>query len=170
LADQHTIWEIEWPEAPVGGPVTVETWRAGSRYRYEILESTAPALVGETLIFDGQIAWQYNRFDDPLLSPRRQGKTISKPALSPVSDAFAIINPLLTTLPETASQEAVQFNRRSAQKITLTFANKDQLSLWQDEATHLPIQVTFAVGAQQSTLRARSFERLVNPPEGLFKP
>jgi hypothetical protein len=74
-ADQHTVWEIDWPDAPVGGPLTVETWRAGSGYRYEILESTAPALVGEILIFDGQTAWQYNRFDDPLsrkvMNPRR---------------------------------------------------------------------------------------------------
>lgn len=169
-ADQHTVWEIDWPNMPAGGPLTVETWQAGSRYRYEILESTAPALVGEILIFDGQIAWQYNRFADPLLSPRRQGKETGELTLSPVADAFAIINRLLVTPAQTASQEAASFNHHSAQKITLTFAHGDQLALWQDETTNLPVRVTFAMGEQQATLKARSFERLPYPPEGLFEP
>ena len=50
---RHTVWELDWPNAPVGGPVTVETWQAGNRYRYEILEAAAPALVGQALAFDG---------------------------------------------------------------------------------------------------------------------
>ncbi len=169
-ADRHTVWEIDWPNMPVGGLLTVETWQAGSCYRYEILESTAPALVGEILIFDGQIAWQYNRFDDPLLSPRRQGKEVGEPTLAPIVDTFAIINRLLTTPARTASQEAAPFNHHSAQKITLTFAHGDQLALWRDEATNLPVRVTFVVGEQHATLKARSFERLPHPPEGLFEP
>jgi outer membrane lipoprotein-sorting protein len=169
-ADQHTVWEIDWPDAPVGGPLTVETWRVGSWYRYEILESTAPALVGEILVFDGQTAWQYNRFDDSLLSSHKQGKEASELALSPVSDAFAVINRLLTTPAQTAGQEAVTFNHHSTQKITLTFDHGDQLALWRDETTNLPVRITFAAGGQEATLKARSFERLTNPPAGLFKP
>jgi hypothetical protein len=169
-ADQHTIWEINWPAAPLGGSLAVETWRAGPRYRYEILEAPAPALIGETLVFDGQTAWRYNRFDDPPLSSHLQREEIAEPALSPVSDAFALVNRLMTTPPEAATQEAVQLNHRPAQKITMTFANGDQLALWREEQTGLPIQIIFKVGTQHATLQARSFERLVNPPEGLFKP
>lgn len=169
-ADQHTVWEINWPAAPLGGLLTVETWRAGPRYRYEILAAPAPALIGETLVFDGQTAWQYNRFAAPPLSPRLRGGKITKPTLSPVSDAFALVNRLMTTPPEAATQETVQLHHRPAQKVTLTFTNGDQLSLWREEETGLPIQVIFKVGEQSATLQARSFERLVNPPEGLFEP
>jgi hypothetical protein len=52
----------------------------------------------------------------------------------------------------------------------LTFDHGDQLALWRDEATNLPVGITFAVRGQHATLKARSFERLVDPPEGLFKP
>ena len=162
--DQHIVWEIEWPAAPVGGSLTVETWRAGQRYRFEILESTAPDLVGQTLIFDGQTAWRTNRFEsEPPPSP-------SPPLLSPVSDAFAMINKLSAASPETAAQEVVQLPTGPAQKITVTFDTGNSLTLWRDEATGLPMRVFFGMGEQKATLRARSFEPLLNPPEGLFIP
>ena len=162
--DQHIVWEIEWPAAPVGGALTVETWRAGQRYRFEILESTTPDLVGQILIFDGQTAWRTNRFEsEPPTSP-------SVPLLSPVSDAFAIINKLTAASPETAAQEAVQLPTGPAQKITLTLDAGNSLTLWRDEATGLPMRVFFGMGEQKATLRARSFEPLLDPPEGLFKP
>lgn len=169
-ADQHTVWEINWPAAPLGGPLAVEIWRAGPRYRYEILEAPAPALIGETLVFDGQTVWQYNRFDDSLLSLRLRGEEITEPVLSPVSDAFGLVIRLMLTPAEAAIQEAVQLHHRPTQKITLASASGDQLSLWRDEEMGLPIQIIFKLGEQSATLQARSFERLVNPPEGLFKP
>jgi hypothetical protein len=161
--DQHIVWEIDWPAAPVGGPLTVETWRADQRYRFEILESTAPALVGETLIFDGQTAWQYNRFatEPPV--------TLTSPQLSPVTDAFAMIDKLIATLPQTAKQEFVQTIHGPAKNITLTFVNGDRLSLWRDEETQLPIRVLFSVGAKEAKLEARSFEPLIDPPRALFE-
>jgi hypothetical protein len=162
--DQHTVWEIEWPAAPLGGLLTVETWRAGQRYRFEVLEATAPDLVGQTLLSDGQTAWRYNRFDSEMpLAP-------SPPLLPPVSDAFAFVNRLMAATPETAVQEAVQLRSGPAQKITLTFDTGSNLTLWRDEITGLAVQVIFGVGQQQATLRARSFEPLLDPPEALFKP
>ena len=85
-ARQHIIWEIDWPAIPIAGSLTVETWRADDRYRFEILEAPAAALVGEVLVFDGQVSWRYNRFDPP------PSFTPTTPSLSPVSDAFAIID------------------------------------------------------------------------------
>jgi hypothetical protein len=161
-ADQHIVWELDWPAAPIGGPLTVETWRAGQRYRFEILESVAPALVGETLVHDGQTAWQYNRFGPE--SPVR----LDSPRLSPVTDAFTIVDGLITRPPQTATLEQTQTSHGPAQKISLTFANGDRLILWRDEDTHLPVRVVFEVRRTKATLEARHFERLVDPPQALF--
>jgi outer membrane lipoprotein-sorting protein len=164
-ADGHIVWEIDWPAAPVGGPLTVEMWRSGPRYRLEILEATAPDLIGQVLIFDGQTAWHYNRFDIPPTLPQPGAEQ-----LSPVTDAFAIMNRLGATAPQTAMQEPVRLAHGSSQKITLLFDTGDWFSLWRDEATGLPVRLEFAAGEQAATMRARSFEPLPDPPDGLFKP
>ncbi|NJN96542.1 MAG: hypothetical protein HC875_21765 [Anaerolineales bacterium] len=164
-ADQHIAWELDWPDAPMGGPLTVATWRAGSRYRLEILEAVAPDLVGQTLIFDGTTAWRYRRFDSPPAAPQP-----TEARLSPVTDAFAIITGLLAATPASATEEPVQVGRAPAQKITLTFTGGDTLAVWRDEATGLPVRLSFVSGRQQATLRARSFELLSTPAEGLFEP
>jgi hypothetical protein len=161
-ADQHVVWEVDWPAAPVGGPLTVETWQADERYRFEILESVAPALVGETLIFDGQTAWQSNRFvPEP---PVR----LASPQLSPVTDAFAVVDQLLTTPPQIAGQEFVQTVHGPAQKITLTFANNDRLTAWRDEETRLLVRIFFSGKGKEARLEARTFEPLLDPPPALF--
>lgn len=162
-ANQHTIWEITWPAAPiVGGRLIVESWRAGRRYRHEILESPAPALIGEALVFDGQQAWRYNRLDPPAeFAP-------TEATLSPITDAFALIDRLLTTPPETASQQAAQVNFVSTQKIVLAYANGDTLAVWQNLESGLPERIGVFTGHQQFTLNARSAEPLLNPPDELF--
>lgn len=164
-ADQHIVWELDWPDAPVGGPLTVATWRAGPRYRLEILEAVTPDLVGQTLIFDGATAWRYQRFDSPPAAPQP-----TEAQLSPVTDAFAVITRLLATTPASATEETIQFEREPAKKITLTFTGGDTLTLWRDETTGLPVRLSFVSGQQQITLRARSFERLSTPAEELFEP
>jgi outer membrane lipoprotein-sorting protein len=164
-ADGHIVWEIEWLAAPVGGPLTVEMWRAGPRYRFEILEATAPDLIGQTLIFDGQRAWRYNRFD-----VSRNFSQSGEAQLSPVTDALMMINRLEAATPETATQEPVHLWPGPAQKITLTLPGGETLTLWRDEATGLPVRLEFVAGGQTATLRARSFEPLPDPAEGLFRP
>jgi hypothetical protein len=161
-ADQHIVWELDWPAAPVGGSLTVETWRVGERFRFEILESAAPALVGETLVFDGQTAWQSNRFDSE--PPVR----LDSPRLSPVTDAFAVIDRLIATPPQTATLEIGQTGHGPAQKISLAFANGDRLIFWGDETTQVPVRVIFEVGGKETALKARSFEAMVDPPRALF--
>lgn len=163
-ADRHTVWDITWPAAPIGGPLTVEVWRKENRYRFEILEAAAPALIGQTLVFDGRHAWRYNRLEPP------QQLTPVAPALSPVTDAFAIINRLIASPPQTATQEAVHINYNATQKITATFGPNSELSLWKDDKTGLPLRITFSVDGQQATLKARRAEPLPNPPPELFTP
>ncbi len=161
--DQHIVWELDWPAAPIGGPLTVETWRTGNRYRFEILEAATPALVGETLVFDGQLAWRYNRFDPPATF------LPTLPKLSPVSDAFIVVDRLINTLPETTTRENAQVNSSLSQKITAIFANGDSLTLWRDVKTGLPSRVVIIVTGQHVTLNARDAERVLNPPDELFE-
>ena len=162
-ADQHTIWEITWPTVPiVRGTLVVESWRASRRYRHEILEAPAPALMGETLVFDGQQAWRYNRFDPPTQF------TPTEATLAPITDAFALIDALLATPPATASRQAEQLNFVSTQKTVLAYPNGDILTLWQNLETGLPERIKIYDGQRQLTLNARSAEPLLNPPDELF--
>ncbi len=161
--DQHVTWELDWATAPLGGPLTVETWRAGERYRFEILEAPAPALIGETLIFNGQKAWQYQRFAPPAAFRP------STATLSPVSDAFDLITRLLNTAPQTANQESTQVNFNQAQKITAMYGDDDFFILWQDIKTGLPLRINFKVSGHYVKLNARKFELLLDPPQNLFE-
>lgn len=163
-ADQHITWEIEWPDAPIGGPLTVETWRAGGRYRFEILESPAPALVGATLIFDGQSGWLAHRFEAQAPAP------IPSPMLSPVSEAMTVIEELVATPPAAATQEATKLNQHPVHKFILTYAEGRSLTFWRDDETGLPVRVVAEGKGQPLTLKARSFEQLPQPVEGLFAP
>src|SRR5688572_16701125 len=133
-ADQHAIWTLDWPAAPTPGPLTVEIWRSGDRYRIEILEAPAPALIGETLVVNGETAWRYNRFQPSSLIP------ITSPVLSPVTDLFHLIDQLLQTPVVAAEQEATQLNYNPAQKIRLTFSDGNELQFWQEEDTGLPVR------------------------------
>jgi len=163
--EQHAVWELDWPVAPVAGPLTAEVWRAGKRLRIEILESAAPALVGQTLIFDGQTGWRYNRFET------NAPKTASTPILSPVSDAFETIDRLANIPPIAATrQEGVTLDHGPTEKITLTFENGDTLTVWVERESELPIRLTFRVGGNQVDLKARLVESLADPPEALFRP
>ena len=161
-AGQHIIWEIDWPNVPLGGPVTVETWRADGRYRFEILEAPAAALVGEVLVFDGQDSWRYNRFNPP------SAFTSTTPSLSPVSDVFAIIDRLINAPPQMATLEVAQANSSSAEKITAIFLDDDNLTVWRDVETGLPVRLVFILSGRQGILNAREFEPLVDPPKELF--
>lgn len=164
-APRHVVWELEWPAAPLGGPLTVESWRAGDRYRFEILEATAPALVGQTLVSDGSTVWRYNRLAvKPAPIP-------AKPRLSPVTDALATIDRLLAAAPVRATRRrAAPLNHGPAWEIELILENEDHLTMWVDGETGLPVRIIFSVGGKRATLQARRLERLVQPAEGLFAP
>ncbi len=165
--DRHTVWEIDWPDAPVGGPVTVETWQAGARYRYEILESTAPALVGQVLVFDGHRAWRYDRFQTQPALPQ----SASPPLLSPVTDAFAVIDRLLITSPASAvQQQTTILDYGPVQKIELTFEQGDTLTFWLEPENGFPVRIIFLANGSRAELHARQVEPLVDPPAKLFTP
>jgi outer membrane lipoprotein-sorting protein len=160
--DRHIVWDLDWPATPIGGPWTAETWRAGDRYRIEILAAPAAALNGETVVFNGQDAWQYNRFDPPAKFEPTSGW------LSPVSEAFAEIDRLTKTLPQTAHQESTQLEQVPVRKITGWYDHGQKLTIWRHVESGLPLRIQFLVAGQVATLQARHFEPLVNPPDELF--
>jgi hypothetical protein len=162
-ADQHAVWALDWPEAPTAGPLTAEIWRSGDRYRIEILEAAAPALVGEILVVDGETAWRYNRFQPAPLIP------ITSPVLSPVTDLFSLMDLLLQTPVVSAEQEATELNYNLTQKIRLTFSDGNELRFWQEVETGLPIRLILFARGQQIELDARQVEPLPDPLEGLFQ-
>lgn len=162
LAPQHTIWDIDWPAMPLSGPLTVETWRAGSRYRFEILETIAPDLAGQTFVFDGQQGWQYNRFE--LNTSLTTGVT----TFSPVSDAFDMITRLSETPPHIATETVTQINGEPAQKIALTWTNGDSLAVWVHLETKLVLQAQFIIDGQRGLLTARQVEALPDDPSTLL--
>lgn len=168
-ADAHIVWELDWPAAPVAGPLTVETWRAGPAYRLEILEAVAPALRGETLVFDGQTAWRYNRFQPPPSLSTGPTRQPASPTLPPVTDALMLIDRLLQAPPEQAVQDDVYLNGVLTQKTELIFANADRLTLWSDRQLELPVRLQFSIQGRQATLQARQVEPINRPPAGLFE-
>lgn len=168
-ADQHTVWEINWPEAPVGGPLVVETWRAGGRYRFEILEAEVAALFGQVLVFDGRQGWHYNRFEP---GPPAES---DPPALAPVTELLAKINAVSAARPEQATARPARLDHGPAQEFRLSYSPEPggaekYLTWWRDVGTGLPVRIHLVDGQQEITLRARSFEPLPRPQPELFKP
>jgi hypothetical protein len=162
---QHVVWQLAWPNVPVNGVVTVETWRGAGGGRLEILEASAAELWGQTLIFNGDAAWLFNRFD--AAPPVRQ----AEPRLSPITDAFSLIDQSLKLPAQSATvQEDVILQYGPAQKITLIFNKDDQLTFWLKPDLGLPVRVVLTRGANQLTLKATHAERMSTPPAGLFKP
>jgi hypothetical protein len=161
-ASHHSVWELAWPAAPAGGPLTVETWQADGRYRHEILEAAAPALLGATLVFDGRAAYRYNRLNPPAKF------TPVEPGLSPVSDALARLSERLEQPATRATQQPAQLNGRPAQLITLTFADDVTLAAWLDTASGLITQIELTGGGQQLRLTTRFTEPLPQPAPELF--
>jgi len=162
-ADQHAVWTLDWPTIPIGGPLTAEIWRSGARYRIEILEAPTSTLVGETLVVDGETAWRYNRFQPSPLTP------VTSPVLSPVTDLLHLMDQLLQTPVVTAEQEATELNYSLAQKIKLTLSDGNELRLWQEKKTGLPLRLILFINEQQVELEVRQAEPLPDPVEGLFQ-
>jgi len=163
--EQHTVWQLDWPGAPLPGTITAETWRSASGRRLEILEAPAPGLWGQTLVFDGQTAWVFNRFE---AAPPTH---LPQPRLSPFTDVFNLIESMLTKPAQRATTERTTILQYGpTQKITLIFDNDDQLAFWLLPDLDLPVRVTLTGQTDQFTLTATHAEPMTNPPANLFKP
>lgn len=164
-APRRAIWQIDWPAAPVGGPVTAMVWQYGPHLRVEILEAPAPALVGQTLIVNRGTTWQFNRFDTP-------PATVSGlPSLPPVTDAFAVVDRLVSARPVSATrQTAATLQYNPAEKIETRYPNGDRLTFWLDPQTGLPVHLIVYAGDRRLELKAVQTAPLDSLPLDLFSP
>lgn len=163
--DQHAVWEMEWPGAPLAGPMAVEVWLSGPRRRFEMLESGAPALVGETLVSDGRTAWLFNRFADGVTEVGAE-----EARFSPLSDALLIISAHLAREPRSvrALGEA-SLPTGPAHRWRLIYPEGTTLDLWLEDETGLISAMKLAGPGGDFSLTARLIEPLDEVPEGLFR-
>lgn len=163
--DQHAVWEVDWPAAPLPGPVVVEAWRSGPRRRYEVLEAAAPALIGETLVSDGQTAWLFNRFDTDL-----EAVEAADARFSPLDDALALVTGQLgREVGSVTPLGRATLPSGPARGWRLAFDGGATLDLWLLEQEGLVGEVRLAGPQASFRLTARQVEPLHDPPAGLFE-
>ena len=163
----HGVWALNWQESPIVGPIIFEAWQteAGQQRRYEILESDVPALVGLTYINDGEMAIHFNRLE-PTAPAATGGPNLP---FSPLSDAFDKITALLAKTPQSAQRQAIDLPQGPGLQLTLTYPEKQVLTLWLDITNNLIIQANLEAPETHFTLSARSLEGLSNPHPKLFE-
>lgn len=160
---QHGIWELNWEQMPLSGPVIFEAWIAEERTqrRFEILEAPAPDLVGLVYVSDGERAQITNRLEPiaPVIGPA------SLP-FSPVSDAFEAV----TLFPVNPVQSAQQQRRGSESVVEFIFTDVagQTMSIRLDTRTNLIIKVELTGPDVNLTLNSRSLEPLSDPHPDLF--
>lgn len=163
--DQHAVWEVDWPAAPLPGPVVVEAWQSGARRRFEVLEAAAPALIGETLVSDGQTGWLFNRFETDLTAVEA-----AEARFSPLDDALALVTRQLGRDPRRVTPLGrATLPSGLARGWQLAFDSGATLDLWLLEQEGLVGQVRLTGPQASFRLRARQVEPLDDAPAGLFE-
>jgi hypothetical protein len=163
--DQHVIWEVDWPEAPLAGPLVVEAWQSGPRRRYEILEATTPSLIGDALVTDGETAWFFNRFEAGLSAvPAAEAR------FSPLADALALVSRQLAESAGSSEDRGREvLPTGAARHWRLIYDEQTLLDLWLDEQSRLIARVRFRSETADFRLLARHIEPLTEIPPGLFQ-
>jgi outer membrane lipoprotein-sorting protein len=134
--DWHAVWQIEWANAPVRGPLVAEVWHAADgRLRIETLEAPTAALNGLTLVDDGRQTWLY----DLRLNQAQQGAR-EQLRIPLVSDMLAAMDWLLAQTDQ-ATVTGVNHDELEsgpATRLDLTTRAGDRATLWVHAKTGLP--------------------------------
>jgi hypothetical protein len=162
----HGAWELTWPQSPLSGPLTFEAWftEGGQQTRFEILEAPVPSLIGLVYVNNGASAGYYNRLQPGAVV----SSTTQTLPFSPLSQAFQIIDHLLTQPPQSAQLQQAGPSNSPITKITLTYAGEKILNLWLNPQTNLVIRVHLKTPDTELALTARSVEPLGAPHPKLF--
>ncbi len=137
--DWHAVWQIEWENAPLDGPLVAEIWHAGDdRLRIETLEAPNAALNGLTLVYDRRANWLYDV---------RQNLAETGPAdmvrIALVNDALEAMSWTLDELPQAGIVNARQDELESgpAVRLALITESGDRAALWINRKTDLPARL-----------------------------
>jgi outer membrane lipoprotein-sorting protein len=132
----HAVWQIEWGNAPVSGPLVAEIWHAADgRLRIETLEAPTAALNGLTLVDDGSQVWLYD-----LRMNRADRGARERLRIPLASDMLAAMEWLLTQLDQ-ATVTGVSHDELESggtTRVDVTIGAGDGATLWVHIKTGLP--------------------------------
>lgn len=171
--DWHAIWQVEWHNAPVRGPLVVEMWHADDgRMRIETLEAPTPALNGLILVDDGETRWLYDARRDA--SHKRLEAESAELARIPLSsDALDAIDWLLLNVDDATVVVSGRDTLESGAAIQLDIVlpSGDRAALWVHDETGLPSRVRLQSAIWgQACFTARSISIPGHLHPGFFAP
>ena len=158
----HAVWQVEWDDAPVSGPLVAEMWHADDgRVRIETLEAPTPALSSLILVDDGETSWLYDA------RHHRLEAESAEPARIPLSsDALDAVDWLFLKMDDATVVVSGRDTLESGAAIRLDTAlpTGDRAVLWVHDETGLPSRVELHSATWgEVCLTARS----INIPEHL---
>lgn len=132
----HAVWQIEWSDAPIRGPVVAEMWHAANgRLRVETLEAPVATLNGLMRADDGTRVWLYD-------TRRRQTSYGTREQLRiPLVDD--LLEAMEWTLKESFQATFITANgweieSGEAVALELTTDTGERVTLWVNRETGLP--------------------------------
>jgi hypothetical protein len=132
----HAVWQIEWANAPLRGPVVAEIWHAADgRLRVETLEAPVASLNGLMRADDGAHVWLYDTRQQQLTYGTREQLRI--PLVDDMLEAME------WTLKEPFQATVMAANRweiesGEALALQLTADTGERVTLWINRESGLP--------------------------------
>ena len=165
--DWHAVWQIEWSNAPVRGPLVAEVWHtADGRLRIETLEAPTTALSSLTLVNDGTTVWLYDLRQNRVESG--SGKQVGIPL---ASDALDAVDWLLLGLGNATITIAGHDNPESgpASRLAASLTSGDRATIWIHDETGLPARVELHSAIWgEATFTTRRIAATTTLPPALF--
>jgi outer membrane lipoprotein-sorting protein len=172
----HAVWQIEWHDAPVSGPLVAEMWHADDgRVRIETLEASTADLSSLILVDDGKISWLYDaRYRDARLNTSRdhpEAESAESVRIPLASDALDVIDWLFLNMDDATVVVSGRdiLESGAAIRSDITLPSGDRAVLWVQDETGLPSRVELysaTWGKVHLTARSISIPEQLHP--GLF--
>jgi len=165
----HAVWEIEWHDAPVSGPLVAEMWHsADGRLRIETLEAPVAALNGLTLVSSGDEAWLYN-----VRSNQAQAGDRDRVRIPLADDMLAAMDWLLAEAGDAAISKIARDALESGAtwQLQLVTPSGDEATLWLTDPDGFPAGFVLRSGRWGAvSCKTRWLERPQRPDPRLFDP
>ncbi|MGC8878040.1 MAG: hypothetical protein ACP5R2_02325 [Anaerolineae bacterium] len=132
----HAVWQIEWINAPLRGPLVAEIWHAADgRLRVETLESPVATLNGLMRADDGSRVWLYDT--------RQQQVSYGTPERLRIPLVDDLLEAMEWTLAQPFHAAVITVNSweiesGEAVALELTANTGERVTLWVNRETDLP--------------------------------
>jgi outer membrane lipoprotein-sorting protein len=163
----HAVWQIEWHDAPLRGPVVAEIWHsADGRLRVETLEAPVAALNGLIRADDGIQTWLYDaRQRQTLYGTRAQ---LRIPLVDDLLDAmeWTLVQQFHARV-TAANDWAIESG--AAVALELTTDTGESVTLWVNRETGLPAALVLHSSPWgQARCVTRTLDRRAHIDDALF--